>query len=237
MFEGTPFNQDISGWNTSSATTIANMFDSNHAFNQPLNNWDVSQVTDMNGVFADATSFNQDLSNWDTSQVTKMSYLFSGAIDFNQDISMWNFTRVIDPAVTIGDELQGMFDGVTLSTANYDLLLNALAMPLDPLNNNYDPVVDGMLFSGGNSKYSSAGLDARNYLSQDNSWTISDGGLYDAPVVPSSSGQSNSWASNNLKLASQNAITGDVVDSSQADTGAMSRLFTRFWNWLSGLFK
>ena len=42
----TDFNEDISEWNTKSATTMAYMFAGNHLFNQKLP-WDVSNVTTM----------------------------------------------------------------------------------------------------------------------------------------------------------------------------------------------
>ena len=48
MFQSTPFNQDIGGW-------------------------DVSNVTDMRGMFSGASSFNQDISGWDVSKVTDMA--------------------------------------------------------------------------------------------------------------------------------------------------------------------
>ena len=47
FYETVAFNGDISGWDTSTVTTMAYMFYSAKAFNQDLNSWDVSRVTSM----------------------------------------------------------------------------------------------------------------------------------------------------------------------------------------------
>jgi hypothetical protein len=62
-----------------------------------------------------------------------------------------------------------MFNGVTLSTSNYDLLLNGWAM---------QPVQSNVIFSGGNSQYTAvAGAHlSRGYLISTKLWTITDGG-------------------------------------------------------------
>ena len=44
MFNQTPFNQDIGGWNVGNVTNMENMF-SVTGFNQNLENWDVEDVT------------------------------------------------------------------------------------------------------------------------------------------------------------------------------------------------
>jgi hypothetical protein len=58
-----------------------------------------------------------------------------------------------------------MFNGVTLSTSNYDLLLNGWAM---------QPVQSNVIFSGGNSQYTA--VLSRGYLISTKLWTITDGG-------------------------------------------------------------
>jgi len=85
------FNEDISSWDTSSATTMRRMFYEAYQFNQDISNWDVSNVAG-NGfewMFFDAVTFNIDLSNWDISSATDMDYMFacttySGTSSFDQ---------------------------------------------------------------------------------------------------------------------------------------------------------
>ena len=53
-FYRSSFNNDISGWDTSSITNMSHMFLGASAFNQPLDNWNVSNVTDMSAMFTDS---------------------------------------------------------------------------------------------------------------------------------------------------------------------------------------
>ena len=53
MLSSTPtFNQDLSGWDVSNATTMDSMFAHNRTFNADISKWDVSNVTSMNNMFA-----------------------------------------------------------------------------------------------------------------------------------------------------------------------------------------
>jgi surface protein len=88
------FNEDISRWNTSSATDMNGMFSSQTSFNQDLSRWDVSKVKDMSYMFYNASSFNKTLSTWDVSKVTNFGAMFHKATIFNQDISSWNLSSV-----------------------------------------------------------------------------------------------------------------------------------------------
>jgi len=94
MFYDTDFNQDLSSWDVSSVTTMSGMFEEATAFNQDISNWDVSSVTRMAGMFFDARAFNQDISNWDVSAVTNMVDMFFNATAFNQDLSNWDVSAV-----------------------------------------------------------------------------------------------------------------------------------------------
>jgi surface protein len=73
------FDEDISGWDTSSATTMRSMFEGATSFDQPLGEWNVSSVTDMSLMFTDAASFNQPLGTWDVSSVEFFSFQFQGS--------------------------------------------------------------------------------------------------------------------------------------------------------------
>ena len=118
-----------------------------------------SSVTNLARMFYGATSFNQKL-NWNVSNVTDMSQMFSGATSFDQGISDWTFRSDV--------RLFGMFEGVTLSTENYDALLIAF----DALT------LDKSQYSSVNSKYSpGAAATARQNLIDIDGWTIYDDGL------------------------------------------------------------
>jgi surface protein len=186
MFSGaTSFNQDISQWNVAKVTNMDSMFFGASAFNQPIGGWDVSNVTTMYGMFMSATTFNQDISQWNVSKVTTMGQMFQSANAFNQNISIWNVSQVtymyqmfmnalsFNQALGIWNiskvtNMQRMFQGVTLSTPNYDnLLINWALLTVQPDN----------LFHGGNSKYSSNAISARDLLNNTRGWDIIDGGM------------------------------------------------------------
>ena len=60
-------------WNTSSVTSVYQMFKNASAFNQPLtkdgNKWNTLNVTNMQRMFNNTTSFNQDLTSWCVSNI------------------------------------------------------------------------------------------------------------------------------------------------------------------------
>ena len=62
------FNQNISGWNVSSVTTMSFMF-YEAAFNDDISGWNVSGVADMSYMFYDAYLFDQPLNDWDVLEV------------------------------------------------------------------------------------------------------------------------------------------------------------------------
>lgn len=94
LFSKTPFNADISGWDTSKVTTMSRMFDEATKFNQPIGNWDTSNVNDMAFMFHKAYVFNQDISNWNTSNLSGMESMFREASAFNQSIGNWDTSKV-----------------------------------------------------------------------------------------------------------------------------------------------
>lgn len=161
IFAGTAlFNSDISSWDVSNVKNMCSMFDNAPLFNSDISEWDVSKVEDMSYMFASANTFNSDISGWDVSSVINMSRMFNNAISFDQDLSDWQISSVL--------EMEYMFYGVTLSTVNYDAILNGWSELT--LQNNVD-------FHGGNSKYSTAAEAARAKIISDFNWTITDGGL------------------------------------------------------------
>jgi surface protein len=170
MFNGaTVFNGNISNWDTSKVTTMQQMFNTAQSFNQNISGWNTGKVTNMNDMFTDAEVFNQSIGNWNTSSVGSMNYMFMYAYAFNQNLSSWNVSNL--------SNAMSMFDGIALSTPNYDSLLIGWASRTPVLKNN-------TVFSGGNSKYSAAGLAGRNILTGTYNWTITDGGLFGSDTTP-----------------------------------------------------
>ena len=85
---------DISGWDVSLVTDMANLFADKSSFDHDISSWDVSNVTNMNNMFFNATNFNQDISSWDVSNVNTMSHMFVNASSFNQNIGSWDVSNV-----------------------------------------------------------------------------------------------------------------------------------------------
>jgi surface protein len=160
MFEDAiAFNTYIGGWNVSKVTTFWNMFSGATAFNQYIGDWNLASATNLGVMFAYATSFNQYLDKWNVSKVTNMTQMFFHATAFNNEVGSWNVSNVTD--------MTQMFEGATLSTTNYDKLLNGWSART---------VKTGVVFSGGNSKYKN-GAAGRAKLINQYGWTITDGGL------------------------------------------------------------
>ena len=171
MFNATSaFNQDIGSWDVSNVTNVTGMFGNARAFNQDIGGWNVSNVTTMLSMFGAATAFNQDVGDWDVSSVTTMNQMFSGATAFDQDVGDWNVSKVGD--------FRAMFTAATLSTANYDSLLQGWST-IDTAAGE-TALQSGVTFAGGFSEFC-AGTAARTLLmaSGGNNWTIGDGGRAD----------------------------------------------------------
>jgi surface protein len=90
------FNEDISGWKMSSATTMTSMFAGARSFDQPIGSWNVSSVRDMSFMFSRTTSFDQPIGDWNVSRVTDMSNMFYSAISFNAPLGDWEVSSVRD---------------------------------------------------------------------------------------------------------------------------------------------
>lgn len=184
MFKGaSSFNQDIGSWNVGSVTGMTSMFLDAMSFNQDIGNWNVGKVNNMIFMFSNAKSFNQDIGGWNVGNVIQMRYMFAGATSFNQDIGRWNVGKVTDMRYMFADAtsfdqdignwnvgsvtaMSSMFKGVTLSTSNYDALLNGWAT---------QTLQENVSFGGGNSQYCQ-GETARSSIIDRYNWKINDGG-------------------------------------------------------------
>ncbi|MEO1030593.1 MAG: BspA family leucine-rich repeat surface protein, partial [Bacteroidota bacterium] len=226
MFSGAnAFNQPLNDWDVSNVTNMERMFSGANAFNQPLNDWNVLNVIDMSYMFEQAHMFDQDISNWDVDNVTNMVSLFKNAESFNQDISSWDISALISAA--------GMFDGVALSTANYDALLMGWGT-LDTVAGETQ-VPSGVEFSGGDSQYCNA-LEARNMLLTAHGWEISDGGPESASCTEDTAPFITKWdvgAENPVVLIGHDPLLnynyfidwGDGTSIEASTTGAMQHSY------------
>ena len=163
--EAVKFNQNLNSWDVSRVTDMNRMFAYNFsgnwmAFNGAVSNWDVSSVINMGAMFAGANVFNQDISSWNISSVTSTYAMFNSAESFDQDISYWNVSSVYD--------MSQMFDGVTLSTSNYDAILAGWSV---------QSLQEGVVFDAGNSQYSNSSQSHRNTLTETYNWIVIDGGV------------------------------------------------------------
>ena len=83
------FNANLSSWDTSSVTSMENMFDEAYVFNNGATagvsttlSWDVGNVDQMQHTFQNADAFNANLSSWDTGKVFRMDNMFTECRSF-----------------------------------------------------------------------------------------------------------------------------------------------------------
>lgn len=158
------FNQDVSGFDMNGVTDCQRMFNGCDIFNcggnSEMDNWDMSTVETMYEMFQNAEDFNIDIGSWSTSSCSNFYACFNSAETFNQDISTWDWS-----AIDSAQDLNYIVASTALSTANYDLLLQAW---------DAEPISSMTIVSTG-CTYTSAGAGgtARTSLVNDHSCTIS----------------------------------------------------------------
>jgi len=123
---------------------------------------------DCRSMFVFSNNFvgNGSLSEWNTTGVTRMGGMFKQC-NLTADISKWDFSSISTGSTGLGTFL----NGGSLTTANYDLLLKALA------TDQYYTTPSGLTLDMGSSTYTTA--DSAGYratLTTGKSWTITDGG-------------------------------------------------------------
>ena len=179
---------NLNGWDVSGATNMSGMFDQASVFNQAIGDWDTRNVTTFSKMFKDAAAFNQSIntvttenppgvfaaSSWSVDQSTDMSDMFSGALAFDQNIGRWLTNGNQPSGRALWTTAARMFgtpgaaDAVTLSVANYNVLLIAWKN---------GPVPQNVSFSGGDSQYDDEfAISARQSFIDNEGWTIVDGG-------------------------------------------------------------
>lgn len=154
-------NNDLSSWNVSNINDMNSLF-LGASFNGDVSSWDVSSVTNIGSMFQ-SSSFNSDISSWNVSSVTNMGRMFQSS-SFDGDISSWNISNVIN--------INNLFLGGSLSTANYDLILDSSSgWPSRS-------VQPGLPINFGSTQYTIAiSQTGRDILTNaPNNWTITDGG-------------------------------------------------------------
>lgn len=124
---------------------------------------DLSNIPNISSAFQGCTSITtiNNVNLWNTSNVINMSSLFNGATSFNDNISSWDISNVTS--------MFGMLLNTSLSTANYDLLLNGWST---------QSVQPNVFFFASPTQYTIVTSQAaRNILTgPPNNWVIFDGG-------------------------------------------------------------
>lgn len=155
----------------------------------------VSSLKDMLSLAILTTA--SKIGDWNVSNVTNMSNLFNGSSDFNQDISSWDVNNVTN--------MSFMFDDVTLSTTNYDSMLDSWSKKV---------VQNNVIFDAGNSKYCDLGEAGRTALQTNYGWTFTDG-LKDSTVncaaLSIENPQQNTWALYPNPVESRIYISGSTA--------------------------
>ena len=195
------FNLNISSWDVSNVTDMAEMFEETHTFNQPLNNWDVSNVTDMGKMFFGARTFNQPLNNWDVSNVTDMSQMFDArayegdrfdSVSFNQDISTWDVQNInynplgyfgvlndrYNPFVRAEFKEPNVWHNKGIDEVQSNEDIRTLSLYIRPINYSSNAQMDTVIgFSDGEAQsYSDLGIIVR--FSRDGTIDVRDGDIY-----------------------------------------------------------
>ena len=199
------FNADLSSWDIlNRVTSLSSTFAGCTSFTATnLDQWDISNVTSLSTTFKNCTSItNLDVSNWNTGKVTYMLRTFEGTSNWNPDTTNWDVSKVtgshcmqemfensgfnrniagwqLNPNMSGASEMHYMFNGSSMSTANYTDTITGWANyvknqnPDAPLNIAMTSQV-GMTFDSnrsGGANFASAGA-ARDYLID----TVANGG-------------------------------------------------------------
>lgn len=152
------------GWSNFSGT----FYGCNSLITLDVSNWDVSSVSTFANAFNGCSSLIAlDASAWVMSPTLlsasyNQTFRNCGTLDLKIGPG-WNFSAL--PGSYNGAQF---LMGTDIGSTNYDNMLSIIAS--QPLNN-------GIIFGGGNSKYTAAGKVHRDAIIANNSWIFADGGL------------------------------------------------------------
>jgi hypothetical protein len=113
MFQGTPFNKDISGWDVQRVTVMSSFLAST-PFAFDLSSWDVSNCRNLSyfGGQNQTTTF----ASWNTINCSNFSQMFNASVTFNENIGNWDLRNA--------SNMINMFVGATaLTDANVENIL------------------------------------------------------------------------------------------------------------------
>jgi len=99
------FNQPLANWDTSSVTTMVDMFRDAFNFDQNIGAWNVHKVQDFSSMFAYGffnNGGNDSIGQWDVKSGTNFSGMFRGTSKFNRDISGWGNKLVGSNSINTG---------------------------------------------------------------------------------------------------------------------------------------
>lgn len=121
----------INEWNTSSITSMVNVFTNAHNFDDNIGAWNVSNVTSLSGMFnvtiATKGVFNNGgsdtIKNWNTSNNTSLVTTFQGQKLFDQEIGTWDVSKVtsLNGLFNMSSTNRGVFNnGGSASIGNWN---------------------------------------------------------------------------------------------------------------------
>ena len=96
------FDGDVSDWDVSRVTDMANMFNRALSFDGDISDWNVSRVTDMTDMFRSTSSFNSDISGWSIADTARINAMLFHADAFDQNLGPW-YIVLDDNAIESGD--------------------------------------------------------------------------------------------------------------------------------------
>ncbi|MFK8012908.1 MAG: BspA family leucine-rich repeat surface protein, partial [Marinicellaceae bacterium] len=178
----------IEQWGTGQWTSMLRAFyGAVNLVNNASDTPDLSMATNMNSIFRGSIPLTTGNANWDwdTSTITNMGAAFSNVTSFDIDIGNWNVESV--------SNFSFMFFNVTIPSSNYDQLL----VGWDAQN-----LMPSQTLDVGTSQYcSQAAQLAQANMTENDLWTITDGGLCEAAFFTTT------WKTDNPGDSNSTSIT------------------------------